>query len=46
MKIRRVVLAAENPSPEPLIPTLNTLLAVLKSVGMRLSVEPEDKSHA
>jgi len=27
-------------------PTLNTLLAVLKSVGMRLSVEPEDKAHA
>ena len=27
-------------------PTLNTLLAVLKSVGMRLSVGPEDKAHA
>ncbi|MFP5381140.1 MAG: addiction module antidote protein [Gammaproteobacteria bacterium] len=27
-------------------PTLNTLLAVLKSVGMRLSVEPQDKVHA
>ena len=27
-------------------PTLNTLLAVLKSVGMRLSVESEDKAHA
>lgn len=27
-------------------PTLNTLLAVLKSVGMRLSVEPENKAHA
>ncbi len=27
-------------------PTMNTLLAVLKSVGMRLSVEPEDKLHA
>lgn len=27
-------------------PTLNTLLAVLKSVGMRLSVEPQDKAHA
>lgn len=27
-------------------PTLNILLAVLKSVGMRLSVEPEDKAHA
>lgn len=27
-------------------PTLNTLLAVLKSVGMRLSVEPERKAHA
>lgn len=26
-------------------PTLNTLLAVLKSVGMRLSVEPQDKAH-
>lgn len=28
------------------IPTLNTLLALPKSVGMRLSVEPEDKAHA
>lgn len=27
-------------------PTLKTLLAVLKSVGMRLSVEPEKTSHA
>lgn len=27
-------------------PTLKTLLAVLKSVGMRLSVEPEDHAHA
>ena len=27
-------------------PTLKTLLAVLKSVGMRLSVEPENKVHA
>ncbi len=27
-------------------PTLNTLLAVLKSVGMRLSVEPDRKAHA
>lgn len=26
-------------------PTLKTLLAVLKSVGMRLSVEPGDDSH-
>ena len=27
-------------------PTLKTLLAVLKSVGMRLSVEPENHVHA
>lgn len=27
-------------------PTLKTLLAVLKSVGMRLLVEPEDHAHA
>lgn len=27
-------------------PTLKTLLAVLKSVGMRLSVEPENPVHA
>lgn len=27
-------------------PTLKTLLAVLKSVGMRLSVKPESPSHA
>jgi len=27
-------------------PTLNTLLAALKSVGMRLYVEPEDKARA
>ncbi|MDP2265956.1 MAG: putative addiction module antidote protein [Thiobacillus sp.] len=27
-------------------PTLKTLLAVLKSVGMRLSVEPENPAHA
>lgn len=27
-------------------PTLKTLLAVLKSVGMRLSVEPENRAHA
>ncbi|NMG29449.1 addiction module antidote protein [Aromatoleum evansii] len=27
-------------------PTLKTLLAVLKTVGMRLSVEPEDHAHA
>ena len=27
-------------------PTLKTLLAVLKSVGMRLSVEPEKAAHA
>jgi probable addiction module antidote protein len=27
-------------------PTLKTLLAVLKSVGMRLSVEPENHAHA
>lgn len=27
-------------------PTLKTLLAVLKTVGMRLSVEPEDHVHA
>jgi probable addiction module antidote protein len=27
-------------------PTLKTLLAVLKSVGMRLSVEPENQVHA
>lgn len=27
-------------------PTLKTLLAVLKSVGMRLSVEPENQAHA
>jgi probable addiction module antidote protein len=27
-------------------PTLRTLLAVLKSVGMRLSVEPENHAHA
>jgi probable addiction module antidote protein len=27
-------------------PTLETLLAVLKSVGMRLSVELENKVHA
>jgi len=26
-------------------PTLKTLLAVLKSVGMRLSVEPENRAH-
>ncbi len=27
-------------------PTLKTLLAVLKTVGMRLSVEPEQHAHA
>jgi probable addiction module antidote protein len=27
-------------------PTLKTLLAVLKTVGMRLSVAPEDHAHA
>lgn len=27
-------------------PTLKTLLAVLKTVGMRLSVEPEQRYHA
>lgn len=27
-------------------PTLKTLLAVLKTVGMRLSVEPENHAHA
>lgn len=27
-------------------PTLKTLLAVLKTVGMRLSVEPEQPAHA
>ena len=27
-------------------PTLKTLLAVLKSVGMRLSVEPENQMHS
>ncbi len=27
-------------------PTLKTLLAVLKTVGMRLSVEPESPAHA
>lgn len=27
-------------------PTLKTLLAVLKTVGMRLSVEPENQVHA
>ncbi len=27
-------------------PTLKTLLAALKSVGMRLSVEPENHAHA
>ena len=27
-------------------PTLKTLLAVLKTVGMRLSVEPEKQAHA
>ena len=27
-------------------PTLKTLLAVLKTVGMRLSVEPEEHAHA
>ncbi len=27
-------------------PTLKTLLAVLKTVGMRLSVEPENPAHA
>lgn len=27
-------------------PTLRTLLAVLKTVGMRLSVEPEQHAHA
>ncbi|GHT82369.1 DNA-binding prophage protein [Betaproteobacteria bacterium] len=27
-------------------PTLKTLLAVLKAVGMRLSVEPEQPAHA
>jgi probable addiction module antidote protein len=27
-------------------PTLKTLLAVLKTVGMRLSVEPEKPAHA
>ncbi len=27
-------------------PTLKTLLAVLKTVGMRLSVEPEHQAHA
>lgn len=27
-------------------PTLKTLLAVLKTVGMRLSIEPENPAHA
>ncbi len=27
-------------------PTLKTLLAVLKAVGLRLSVEPEERAHA
>lgn len=27
-------------------PTLKTLLAVLKTVGMRLSVEPDNRAHA
>ncbi len=27
-------------------PTLKTLLAVLKAVGLRLSVEPENRAHA
>ncbi len=27
-------------------PTLKTLLAVLKTVGLRLSVQPEDHAHA
>lgn len=27
-------------------PTLKTLLAVLKTVGLRLSVEPDDHAHA
>lgn len=27
-------------------PTLKTLLAVLKTVGMRLSIEPENHAHA
>ena len=27
-------------------PTLKTLLAVLKTVGLRLSVEPEERAHA
>ncbi|RKP47650.1 addiction module antidote protein [Trinickia fusca] len=27
-------------------PTLKTLLAVLRAVGMRLSVEPDDHAHA
>lgn len=27
-------------------PTLKTLIAVLKTVGVRLSVEPEDHAHA
>ena len=27
-------------------PTLRTLLAVLKTVGLRLSVEPENRAHA
>lgn len=27
-------------------PTLKTLLAVLKTVGLRLSVEPENRAHA
>lgn len=27
-------------------PTLNALLAVLKTLGLRLSVEPEDHAHA
>lgn len=31
---------------QPAISTLKTLLAVLNSVGMRLSVEPENHAHA
>jgi len=27
-------------------PTLKTLLAVLRTVGLRLSVEPENRAHA
>jgi DNA-binding phage protein len=40
---REVLYRSSSPKGNP---TLKTLLAVLKSMGMRLSVEPENSAHA